>query len=125
MAKTILIVDDDKDIVKAMQIVLEGNNYKTIPTYTLEDGEKAIKKQKPDLIILDVMFPENLDGGFELSKKIKTDEATKNIPILMYSAIGNKLSREDLDADESKADEIVDKIIDPEDLLEKIANLLK
>ncbi|MCF6271202.1 MAG: response regulator transcription factor [Melioribacteraceae bacterium] len=90
MMKTkILIVDDEKDIVEFIQYNLEQEGFQVIKAY---NGKEAIEriKEKPDLVVLDVMMP-GLDG-YEVCKKIRTKEKYKNIPILFLTA---KISEQD------------------------------
>ena len=85
MAKeNILIVDDEEDILELIRYYLDRNNYR-IETATF--GDEAIAKAKirlPDLIILDLMLPGT--DGYEVCKKLKSDEKTQNIPIIMLTA---------------------------------------
>ena len=81
--KTILIVDDEKDIRELLEYNLNKNNYNTI---TAIDGLDALIKvnSKIDLILLDVMMP-NLDG-YQTCQKIRNNLTTKNIPIIFLTA---------------------------------------
>ena len=84
MIKTkILIVDDEKDIIEFIQYNLEQEGFQVITAY---NGKEAIAtiKEKPDLIVLDVMMP-GLDG-YEVCEKIRAKEKYKNIPILFLTA---------------------------------------
>ena len=84
MKEKILIVDDEKDIVKMVDYNLKKEGFRTIAAY---DGEKAltlVKKEYPDLLILDLMLP-GLDG-FEVCKALKSEPATAVIPIIMLTA---------------------------------------
>ncbi len=81
--KRILIVEDDADLVEVIQLHLQKNGYET---YYANDGETALKKIQqlsPDLIILDVMIPK-LNGQL-LNQQLKSNEKTKNIPIIAVS----------------------------------------
>ena len=83
--KKILIVDDDEDIVRLIKNRLEKHNYKVLSS---SDGEKGFKDAiefQPDLIIMDIMMP-NLSGG-EAVKLLKSDDHTKQIPILFFTAL--------------------------------------
>jgi CheY-like chemotaxis protein len=85
MAK-ILIVDDDPDIIESLKTVLESAGHSAITASTGEEGKKKAGAEKPDLIILDVMM-ESIDKGFEVSRSLKNAAGTKDIPILMLTAI--------------------------------------
>ena len=84
MSKTILAVDDEKHIVRLVQINLQKEGYNVV---TASNGREALDKvnaERPDLIIMDVMMPE-LDG-FGALKILKEDAATATIPVIMLTA---------------------------------------
>ncbi|TSD65976.1 response regulator [Inquilinus sp. KBS0705] len=88
MMRRILAVDDDNDILEVLQFILEDSGYEVD---TLSDGQclmDAIKEKHPDLILLDIMLGNNLDGR-ELCKQIKKQVDTNNIPIILISASHN------------------------------------
>ena len=88
MNKKILIVDDEKLIVKMSSIILEQAGYHTTG---VNDGESAldlIPQDKPDLILLDLMMP-GIDG-FQVLERLKADESTKDIPVIIDSALEEK-----------------------------------
>ena len=83
MAKKILIVDDEPDVVTVVKIRLESAGYQTI---TAKDGQEALDKtyrENPDLIILDIMLPK-IDG-YNVCKTLRSDEEYKAIPIIMLT----------------------------------------
>ena len=83
MAKKILIVDDDHDLVETMQEWFEIEGYNIVTAY---DGEECItqaKKEQPDLIIIDISMPKM--DGYSAVKVIKVDEAIKHIPIIVLT----------------------------------------
>ena len=84
MNKKILIVDDDRDILEAIQIILEREHFNTITTFRGEEIYKITGHFRPDLILLDVLISGS-DGRI-LSQKLKNDKKTKKIPIVMMSA---------------------------------------
>jgi len=82
----ILIVDDNIDTVELLRKRFRAEGYDTDEAYDGEDGLKKVRDYEPDLIILDVMMPKI--GGYEVCRKLKRDENTKHIPILMLTAKG-------------------------------------
>lgn len=84
MKEKILIVDDEKDIVKMLDYNLSKEGFKTINAHTGEDALKSASREFPDLIILDLMLP-GMDG-LEVCKALKKDAKTANIPIIMLTA---------------------------------------
>jgi len=128
--KSVYIVDDDRDIVDAMSIVLKSAGYRIGFQNDEENLVKNVISFQPDIIILDVIFPENDIAGFEMSRLLKSNEKTKHIPILMLSAVNEKgmygftFSNRDKDDSFLPVDEFVEKPIQPEELLKKIAKML-
>lgn len=87
MAK-IVFVEDDPLIVKIYTTRLKADGHEVYSAENGEDGLKVIAEVKPDLIILDVMMP-RVDG-FGVLQRVRSDEALKNIPIIMYSNLNNE-----------------------------------
>jgi two-component system alkaline phosphatase synthesis response regulator PhoP/two-component system response regulator VicR len=84
MSKRILAVDDEKHILRLVQINLEKAGYEVV---TASNGREALEKVReatPNLIVMDVMMPEM--DGFEALKKLKSDPATTKIPVIMLTA---------------------------------------
>ena len=88
MAKKVLVVDDDPDVRLFSVIVLEENGYTPLEAANGEEGLKMIKKEKPELIILDVLMPRQ--SGIRLYRELKTDKSFKDIPIIILSGIAKK-----------------------------------
>ena len=84
----ILIVDDDEDFVLATKRVLDAKGHEVKVELDTTHVVEGLKSRCPDLIILDVMFPENSSAGFELARLIrKSGAAGEDVPILMLTAI--------------------------------------
>ena len=84
MAKKILAVDDERHIVRLVQINLEKEGYEVV---TASNGREALEKvdsEKPDLVLMDIMMPEM--DGFEALKRLKDNSATAGIPVIMLTA---------------------------------------
>jgi CheY-like chemotaxis protein len=124
--KTILIIDDDADLVEIIRTVLEQNGYTVLAASNGTEGLTKVETQRPDLIILDVMM-DTVTEGFQVSYKLKNNPKLKDIPILMLTSVsqhtGYKFSKEK-DEDFIAADEFCEKPIQPKDLLAKIGRLL-
>ncbi|HPM43445.1 MAG TPA: response regulator [Candidatus Omnitrophota bacterium] len=121
--KKILIIDDEGDIAKLTAKRLELTGYSVL---TLENGSKAIetaKNKRPDLILLDIVMPGR--NGCEICKDLKSNEDTRGIPVILFSAhypekefIGKNYS-------DFGADDCISKPYDDEVLIEKIKRLIK
>ena len=126
--KKILIVDDDPDITEAMTVVLETQNYDVSGVLNSADAMKQIEQSPPDLIILDVMMDTPREG-FEFSRLIKNDPDTKDIPIIMVTSVKDKVGIDfkSVAGDDSwlPVEDFLDKPVQPEVLIEKVAGLLK
>ena len=88
MTKKVLIVDDDPDIRLFSSTVLEENGYTPLEAENGEDGMKIIKKEVPDLLILDMLMPRQ--SGIRLYRQLKTDKSLKHIPVIVLSGIAEK-----------------------------------
>jgi len=120
MAKKILVVDDEPDILKVVRFRLKATGYDVI---TAENGQKALdlmEKQKPDLIFVDLRMP--VLDGYGLCRRLKADDELKNIPIVLLSASSGGTIAEK--AEELKADDYLVKPFEPEELLEKVKKFL-
>ncbi len=122
----ILVVDDDRDILEAMRIILESGGYSVTTVAETQAALQELAQRRPDLIILDVMMRYQ-DEGFQLSYQIKNNPDWANIPILMVTAVsresGFKFSPE-ADGDFLPVDDFLEKPIQPKVLLERVAALL-
>ncbi len=91
MKKKILLIDDDKNMVRMLKIRLESEGFNVISAYDGEEGLEKTLKEKPDLIILDIMLPKM--DGYQVCQKLKEDRKTWDIPVLMLTAKGDLESR--------------------------------
>lgn len=126
----ILIIDDDRDLVNSVRIILESSNYQVRAAFNGKDGYALIEEKSPDLIILDVMMVTDTEG-FDLAFKLQRHPDYHNIPILLASGFTEKMAREGPDAFQHVLGEswpvahFLEKPIDPEELLVVVSDLLK
>lgn len=121
-AKKILIVEDDRFLVKAYQIKFKKAGIDVVSAMDGVTGLEYAQKESPSLIILDLMLPRM--NGFEFLKKIKADEKTRHIPVVTISVLGQMMDHEKaiaLGAEEYfiKTDHTIDEIV------EKIKSYIK
>ncbi len=90
--KQILIIDDEKHISDLLKYILEKKGYSTLQAYFGEEGINLARQSRPDLILLDVMMPKM--DGFTVAKTLKSDNKTKNIPIIMLSSAAQLKDKE-------------------------------
>jgi len=116
----ILVVDDDPQALMLMEAMLTPHGYDVV---LINDGKQAIqtaRKEKPDLILLDIMMPDM--DGYTIANKIKKEETIKNIPIVMVTALG--LDGNKVFASIVGASAYITKPIDKKVLLETVAHFL-
>ena len=118
----ILVVDDEPRNVKILQIQLNARGY---TVYTAADGLEAldvVEKEMPDLILLDINMPKM--DGFEVVKRIRTNEATEFMPIVMITALRD--TRENrIKSIEAGADDFIEKPFDSLEVLARVRSLLR
>jgi CheY-like chemotaxis protein len=126
----ILIIDDDPDIVLAVRTTLESAGHKVFDAPNGEEGIRKVQEIEPDLIILDVMMDTTTEG-FQLALQLRSPDPTSpltaysGIPIMILSALHSTTDlRFGPDETYLPVDDFIDKPIDPDDLIDKVASLL-
>ena len=126
--KSILLVDDDPSFLEATSNVLESFGYQTRRAMSLKACFDELQKELPDLMILDVMMA-RMDTGFEISRKVKADDKTRQIPILMLTAVDKKYPFDFGDSagepDWLPVDDFLDKPVEAMELVKHVRKLLK
>jgi diguanylate cyclase (GGDEF)-like protein len=121
MAETILVVDDDPDIARFVEVNLRSAGYDVA---VAADGEEALERaagMRPDLVLLDVMMP-RIDG-FEVAQRLRKNPQTANTSIIMLTA--KALSADKVTGLQSGADDYIIKPFDPIELLARVKGTLK
>jgi two-component system alkaline phosphatase synthesis response regulator PhoP len=121
MAKKILIVDDDPDMVEATSMILKSKHYDVITAYGGVEGLEKAKAEKPDLIVLDVMMPDK--DGYTVCKELKADPVLCEIPVLLLTAVVSYISTTRFSHQmgmETEADDYMDKPVEPIELAKRI-----
>ena len=117
----ILCVDDDPDLLEALQLVLEKNGYAFFGARSAEEGMAKYKETHPDLIIVDLMM-EEVDAGTGLVRNLKAEGNTK--PVYMLSSVGDNLNMS-IDYSELGLSGVFQKPIDNQQLLTVLKTKLK
>lgn len=122
MAK-ILLVDDDRDFVEINKMILEKEGYQIIVGYNPTEGFELLTKEKPDLLILDVMMVEP-DDGFAMAQKIRREKI--DVPMIMLTSV-SKVTGMKFDKDEEMVtvNEFIEKPVAKEKLLEAVKKYIK
>ncbi len=84
MPAKILVCDDERHIVRLIQVNLEKQGYNIVTAYDGKEGLEKIKAEKPDLVVLDVMMP--YMDGFEVLKNLRREPSTEMLPVIMLTA---------------------------------------
>jgi CheY-like chemotaxis protein len=123
--KTILIVEDDADLVLANRLVLESAGYGVAEASNGKEGIAKMRESLPDLVLMDVMMTSPLEGYY-ITQQIADDPTLRNVPILMVSAITTSQYAASFPTDQYlNIVEFISKPIEPEALLKKIQQYLK
>lgn len=118
LSQTILIIDDDKKLNALLTDYLKRFGFETDSATTPEEGLKALRRQPPDLVILDVMLPGM--NGFEVCKTIRRESA---VPIIMLTARGEVMDR--IIGLELGADDYIPKPFEPRELVARMQSVLR
>ncbi len=124
MSKKILIVDDEVNMRMLLKEALEEFEDKGVELLVAENGSDAIESirtEKPDLVILDVMMP-GMDG-FDVCNTIKNELGMKDVYVLILSADGQEFNKQK--SNDVGTDGFMTKPFDPDEIAEKVAQILK
>lgn len=129
MNKKVIVVDDDPDVILFNSTVVEEGGYIPLVAKNGEEGLEIIKKERPDLILLDILMPRQ--SGIRLYHKLKTDESLKKIPVVVLSGIAQKTFLRSQKALTEFGDEKVpepevylEKPVEPEELAKTLKDIL-
>ena len=125
MGKYVLIVDDDPDMVETVGMMLESKGSEVGKAYDGVEGEESIRKRRPDVLVLDVMMPRK--NGYVLCAQLKKDKATRSIPIILLTAVGEAVpstSYSHADGMATEAEDYIPKPVEARVLIESIERLL-
>lgn len=120
MSKKILVVDDEPSIARLVKMSLAVEGYEVKTAVSGFEAMESVEQDKPELIVLDIMMPGM--NGYEVCMEIKKKPTTKNIKVIFLTARGNPG-----DAQQGFSiggDDYIIKPFDPEELLEKVKNII-
>lgn len=125
----IMVIDDDVELTENLTTVLKGEGYAVSTRDQTEGAVEELEKNTPDLLILDVMFPENPAAGFDLARKIRKTKKLEKLPIVLLTSINQQFpmdfSSRDIDEDWMPVQDFVEKPVDMKELVEKVRTLLE
>ena len=124
----IRIIDDDVEVAETLSVVLKREGHDVRIKDTTEGALKTLVAEKPDLLILDVMFPENPAGGFDLAREIRRNSEIADLPVILLTSINQEFpmdfSNKDIDPEWMPVQEFVEKPFDIPDIIAKVEKLL-
>ncbi|MHA2621445.1 MAG: response regulator [bacterium JZ-2024 1] len=124
----LLLIDDDSDFVSATRTVLESAGYTVDFAYTPKEGLKALRSARYDLLLLDIHMGRGAEGVL-LARSLRRDPALKDLPVLIVTGIKEQLTvlfrGQYLRPHLLRVDELIEKPVNPEDLLARVARLIK
>lgn len=122
----ILLVDDDPDFVEATRIVLESAPYDVTVAYNGDEALLKVGEVNPDLIILDIIMPEQ--DGFKVCEALKSDPELSKIPVIMLTSLSQRMGETAFSVTDGmmlEAEDYVDKPVTPDQLLKRVAKFLE
>jgi two-component system alkaline phosphatase synthesis response regulator PhoP len=125
--KKLLIIDDDPDFVEGIKAILDGADYDTDVAYNPKDGWAALESGNYDLLLLDIMMGRGAEGVM-IARKMRKDEKLRDMPVLIITGIREQISflfpGQAVHPGFMPVDELVEKPVEPELLLEKVSHLI-
>ena len=124
----IKLIDDDSEITENVTAILKSEGFYVETRNELKGAIDFIKDGVPDLIILDVMFPDNPAGGLDLARELRTHENLSKTPVILFTNINQELpmgfSQDDIDDEWMPVQAFMEKPVNPDELIAKIKVLL-
>jgi CheY-like chemotaxis protein len=128
MAKrTVIVIDDDPDVLEATKVILEGAGFAVVTAPTGPEGVSRIREGGIDCIILDVMMAKDTEG-FHVAQDLKADVKTARIPIIMLTSVSKKTGFEfspAADKDFLPVELFLEKPVDPKRLIQAVTGAIK
>jgi DNA-binding response OmpR family regulator len=123
-AKSILLIDDDRQFVAVHKLLLQEAGYRVSGAYDGRSGLELARAEKPDLVILDIIMG-SPEAGFELCRELRADESLKHSRLLVLSAVGRQFQMAfEPDSLWLPADRFLEKPVDAETLIAEVRGML-
>ena len=125
----ITIIDDDIELADNTAALIRKQGHEVSTLYTTEHAVRKVTEDKPDLVILDVMFPDNPVAGFDLARQMRRTKAIKDLPIILLTGVNQQFpmdfSAADIDPDWMPVQDFMEKPVKMPALLDTLRRLLK
>jgi CheY-like chemotaxis protein len=125
--KTVIVIDDDPDVLEATKVILEGAGFAVVTAPTGPEGVSRIREGGINCILLDVMMAKDTEG-FHIAQELKADPKTSRIPIIMLTSVSKKTGFEfspAADKDFMPVELFLEKPVDPKRLVQAITGAIK
>jgi len=119
--KLILCIEDEQEMIDLIRLILSRRGFDVQGANSGEEGLAIIRKEHPDLVLLDLMMPDM--DGWEVYQQMKAEETTKNIPVIVVTARAQSIDKV-LGLHIAKVDDYIAKPFSPQELLNSVDNVL-
>jgi CheY-like chemotaxis protein len=125
--KTVIVIDDDPDVLEATKVILEGAGFAVVTAPTGQEGMSRVREGGIDCILLDVMMAKDTEG-FHVAQELKADPKTARVPIIMLTSVSKKTGFEfspAADKDFMPVELFLEKPVDPKRLVQAVTGAIK
>ncbi len=119
--KRVVCIEDEPEMIDLIKLILERKGFQVVGAMGGRHGLEMIAKEKPDLVLLDLMMPDM--DGWEVYQKMKANEATKHIPVIVVTAKAQSIDKV-LGLHIAKVDDYITKPFGPQDLIDSVEKVL-
>jgi DNA-binding response OmpR family regulator len=120
-AKRVVCIEDEPEMIDLVRLILGRKGFEVIGANGGVEGLEAVRREKPDLVLLDLMMPDM--DGWEVYQQIKADEDLRHIPVVVVTAKAQSIDKV-LGLHIAKVDDYITKPFGPQELLESVAKIL-
>jgi len=117
----VVCIEDEPEMIDLVRLILSRKGFQVVGAMGGREGLEVIAREKPDLVLLDLMMPDM--DGWEVYQKMKANEAMKNIPVIVVTAKAQSIDKV-LGLHIAKVDDYVTKPFGPQELLESVEKVL-
>jgi DNA-binding response OmpR family regulator len=120
-AKRVVCIEDEPEMIDLVRLILGRKGFEVIGANGGVEGLEAVRREKPDLVLLDLMMPDM--DGWEVYQQIKADEGLRHIPVVVVTAKAQSIDKV-LGLHIARVDDYITKPFGPQELLESVAKIL-
>lgn len=120
-AKRVVCIEDEPEMIDLVRLILGRKGFEVIGANGGVEGLEAVRREKPDLVLLDLMMPDM--DGWEVYQQIKADEELRHIPVVVVTAKAQSIDKV-LGLHIAKVDDYITKPFGPQELLESVSKIL-